>query len=288
MALALRQAGENTHEPFDMTHCSRVSAFPLERILHPLKSHRDSIIPSPDRLTIIICTRRRPGENFRGPAPSGASSIDRTGNETSGPGQAGECHCIDPCLSGNQDPTDPPPARAFDQFALPHLDAAYNLARWLVKDVALAEDVVQDSYLRAYCAFDRCRSRNVKPWILAIVRNGAYSRIRDRARRCNVVSLDSGGDADEEGCSLSIDIVSSEPSPEACIISKDESAMLMRALSDLPPMFREVLILRELEELSYAEIATVIGVPVGTVMSRLARARERLLAVLAARQYSPS
>jgi RNA polymerase sigma-70 factor (ECF subfamily) len=169
--------------------------------------------------------------------------------------------------------------RGFERLALPHMDAAHNLAYWLVRSRADAEDIVQDAYLRAFRAFKTCRG-DVKPWLLTIVRNVAYRRLSVRQRASNVISMEDVVTAREGG--LQDMIASEEPSAEARMIGVEERAMVLDALAELPPMFREVLILREIEELSYGEIAGVIGCPAGTVMSRLSRARAELKTCLEA------
>lgn len=166
---------------------------------------------------------------------------------------------------------------AFEQVALPHLEAAHNLAYWLVRSRPDAEDIVQDAFIRAFRAFASFRGGDVKPWLLTIVRNVAYRWLAVRKRGSNVVSIEDafaprdGGDVAGEAW-----IAADEPSPEAMLIGAQERARVLTALAGLPPAFREVLVLREIEELSYNEIADVLGTPVGTVMSRLARARAEL------------
>ena len=157
--------------------------------------------------------------------------------------------------------------RRFEQQVLPHIDAAFNLARWLTRNDHDAEDVVQDAVLRAYRHFESLRGE-ARPWLLAIVRNACFSWIQ-RNRPAEVTTgLD--GEAAE---------VASAPAdgPEALLARELDRRMLNEAIAALPFQFREVLILRELEDLSYREIARIADVPIGTVMSRLARAR-RLLA----------
>ena len=162
----------------------------------------------------------------------------------------------------------------FEQVMLPHLDAAYNLARWLVRDPAIAEDVVQDAYERACRYFAAFRGGSGRAWLLQIVRNAAYSTLRSR-RRGMEVSLSSGTPAaDEDG--VDMDIPESSPGPEATLVQRQDLAALDDALNALPVAWRECLILREVEALSYKEIARVSDVPIGTVMSRLARARQAL------------
>ena len=166
--------------------------------------------------------------------------------------------------------------RSFEQQALPHMPAAHNLAYWLVRSRPDAEDIVQEAYLRAYRGFDGLKGEDIKPWLLTIVRNTAYRWLSQRQRPGNVISLDEAfaGRSGEERAEMQI--ASDEPSAEAMLIRADEHALVVRALAQVAPMFREVLVLREIEELSYREIADVIGAPVGTVMSRLSRARAEL------------
>lgn len=149
-----------------------------------------------------------------------------------------------------------------------HLDAANNLARWLTRDAAAADDVVQDAMLRAYRAFDGFRGEDAKPWLLAIVRN-CYRTALDQNRRRAQVPLP---DADNKGP----EIVADAPDPEKSAISSNLSRKLDELIATLPVEFRETLILREMEDLSYREIAEVTAAPIGTVMSRLARARALL------------
>jgi RNA polymerase sigma-70 factor, ECF subfamily len=165
--------------------------------------------------------------------------------------------------------------RDFDTEALPHIDAAYNLAFWLVRNEADAEDVVQDAYLRAFKAYGQFNGEDIRPWLLTIVRNVAYRRLSVRKRNANVVSIEDaltsrGND------SLAFEPESGEPSAEETLISEGDRALIHRALAELAPAFREVIVLREFEGLSYQDIAGVTGVPCGTVMSRLSRARAQL------------
>ncbi len=169
-----------------------------------------------------------------------------------------------------------PSLRSFESEALAHMDAAYNLAFWLVRDKADAEDVVQDAYLRAFRAFDSLTGDDIKPWLLTIVRNVAYRWLSIRKRRTNVVSIDAVLPGDDGEGAYRPELVSEEPSAEALLIGRADQALVRKALGELPPAFRETIILRELEGLTYQEIARVTDVPVGTVMSRLARARDQL------------
>jgi RNA polymerase sigma factor (sigma-70 family) len=164
----------------------------------------------------------------------------------------------------------------FERLALAHMDAAYNLAYWLVRDRDDAEDVVQDAYVRAFRAYDSVTGEDIKPWLLTIVRNVAYRWLSVRKRDANVISLDgawSGRDGDDPA---ELQIASEEPSAEDVLVGRAEQALVRAALAELPPAFREVIVLRELEGLTYQEIASVTAVPIGTVMSRLARARDQL------------
>ena len=162
----------------------------------------------------------------------------------------------------------------FEQVMLPHLDAAYNLARRLVRDPSIAEDVVQDAYERACKYFAAFRGGSGRAWLLQIVRNAAYSTLKAQRRRMEV-SLSSGMlAADEAG--VDMDIPDSSPGPEATLAQRQDLAALDDALNALPVALRECLILREVEELSYKEMARTMEVPIGTVMSRLSRARQAL------------
>jgi len=164
----------------------------------------------------------------------------------------------------------------FERLALAHMDAAYNLAYWLVRNRDDAEDVVQDAYVRAFRAYDTVAGDDIKPWLLTIVRNVAYHWLSVRKRTANVISIDEALAGHGEDSVARAEPASEEPSPEAVLVSRDDQAMLRAALAELPPAFREVIVLRELEELSYQEIAKIMDIPVGTVMSRLARGRDQL------------
>jgi RNA polymerase sigma-70 factor (ECF subfamily) len=161
--------------------------------------------------------------------------------------------------------------RRFELLALPHLDAAYNLARWLAGNPMDAEDVVQDAYLRAYRYFDAFQGGNFRVWLLTIVRNAFVTWVREnRSGRMVFVPdtpLAETADTDETAWG------SKPRDPEALLMNSIDSQTLNRLMEKLPPRYREVLLLREVEDLAYKEIADVIGVPMGTVMSRLSRAR---------------
>ena len=168
----------------------------------------------------------------------------------------------------------------FELLGLPHMDAAYNLAFCLLRARADAEDAVQDAFLRAYRAFHQFEGEDIKPWLLTIVRNVCYRRLQERQRGYNVISLDEATGPRSGGAAFDADIVSNECSPEQASINASDHTMLTHAMAELPPVFREVIVLREIEELSYREIADIIGAPVGTVMSRLSRARAELRILL--------
>jgi RNA polymerase sigma-70 factor (ECF subfamily) len=166
-------------------------------------------------------------------------------------------------------------ASRFERLALPQLEAAYNLAFWLTRSRPDADDIVQDAYVRALRAFDGFRGDDIKPWLLAIVRNVAYRWLANRQRARNIVSLEetlAGTTAESPMDQLASD----EPSAEQMMMGAVERDYVLRALAELPPAFREVIVLREIEGLAYREIAEVTGTPVGTVMSRLARGRSEL------------
>lgn len=147
---------------------------------------------------------------------------------------------------------------------LPHLDAAYNLARWLTRDGADADDVVQEAYLRAFKFFDGFNGGDSRAWVLKIVRNTCYSWLqKNRAREIAT-------EFDEEQHTVE------GRDSEAVLIGNIDTKVLNRLLDELPVEFREIFILRELEGMSYKEIAGIADLPMGTVMSRLARARRRL------------
>jgi RNA polymerase sigma-70 factor (ECF subfamily) len=157
-------------------------------------------------------------------------------------------------------------AGRFEQTVMPHLDAAYNLARWLVRNTHDAEDVVQEACLRAYKFFGGFQGGDARPWLLKIVRNTSYSFLEKNRPAANGEEFDERVHGQE----------AAPPNVEATMVRNVESRMLREALEELPVGFREVLVLRELEGLSYKEIAELVGIPIGTVMSSLARGRERL------------
>ena len=170
--------------------------------------------------------------------------------------------------------TEPNKPARFERAVLPHLDAAYNLARWLTRDEHDAEDVVQEAYLRAYRFFDGFRGGDGRAWLLAVVRNTCYTWLKRNRPPAPTASFDEALHAADETFN-----------PEALFLQGAAREMLHEALGELAPEFREVVVLRELEGLSYKEIAAVTEAPLGTVMSRLARGRGMLRDRLARRLH---
>jgi RNA polymerase sigma factor (sigma-70 family) len=168
---------------------------------------------------------------------------------------------------------------SFEAVVLPHLDAAHNLARWLVRDAAAAEDVLQEAMVRALTYYPSFRGINPRGWLLQIVRNAAYNSMKLN-RGIELVRIAGAGDDDGDAV---IDLPSSDDDPETSLIKSRDQSCVRQLIATLPVELRETLVLRELEELSYKEIAEVTQIPIGTVMSRLWRAR-RLL-VQAAGEY---
>jgi RNA polymerase sigma-70 factor (ECF subfamily) len=158
----------------------------------------------------------------------------------------------------------------FEAQVLPHLEAAYRFARWLAHSRTDAEDIVQDAVLRAFRGFEGLRSGDARAWLLSIVRNCHANAYQQHKRRA-AVPLPEEGDAQSAHV-----MVASEPDPESLTMQRDDERTFERLLGELSQEHREVLALRELEEMSYREIAEVTSLPVGTVMSRLARARTAL------------
>ena len=168
---------------------------------------------------------------------------------------------------------DVPTAQNFKAVVLPHLDDAYTLARYLTRNAQDADDVVQDAYLRAFKFFAGFKGDNPRAWLLAIVRNCFYSWLKAKPRG----QADSLSDIDlddlDSGAVTSDLWTSAADDPETTLARIDDAAMVRSLVESLPAPFREILVLREMDDLSYREIAEIAGVPVGTVMSRLARAR---------------
>ena len=169
--------------------------------------------------------------------------------------------------------------RRFAEVVLPHLDAALSLARWLTGNLADGEDVVQEAAIRALAAIGTFRDGSPRAWVLTIVRNTAFSWLRKNRPKALVVTDD---DSIFEAADLAG--IGGPQSPEAALIAKADGELLQSAIAALPLTFREVLVLREIDGLSYREIAEVVSLPIGTVMSRLSRARKLLIAAIGATQ----
>jgi RNA polymerase sigma factor (sigma-70 family) len=162
----------------------------------------------------------------------------------------------------------------FEALALPHLDAAYNLARWLLRDEVAAQDAVQESYLRAFRFFDRFRGEEMRPWLLAIVRNTCWTYL-------STLSINPSVELEEEALSeLHEDAYSPSMNPEQLLLAKWNRQQIYGAIEALPASYKEIWVLRELEELTYEDIARIVSIPIGTVMSRLSRARALLRGAL--------
>jgi RNA polymerase sigma-70 factor (ECF subfamily) len=168
-----------------------------------------------------------------------------------------------------------PAAGNFEQVVLPHLDSAYNVARWLMRDATLAEDAVQDAVLRALTYFNSYKGGNPRAWFLRIVRNVVYGVLAAQ-RRGGMTSLDDAGRT-TDGEPRAMDIADPADDPEVTLSRAEGFARLDQALAALPAELRECLVLHELEEFSYKDVAHITGVPIGTVMSRLWRARQVLM-----------
>jgi RNA polymerase sigma-70 factor, ECF subfamily len=169
-------------------------------------------------------------------------------------------------------------ARRFEQVIMPHLDAAYNLARWLTRSDSDAQDVVQEACLRAFKYFEGFEGENPSAWLLAIVRNACFTWLK----RNHPAEEVAGSDAiTDEATATAAEIAGTGSrtlagNPETLLIDSRDRTRVNELVQRLPAEYREVIVLREIEDLSYREIADVIGIPIGTVMSRLARARKML------------
>ena len=167
----------------------------------------------------------------------------------------------------------------FEVVVLPHLDAAHNLARWLMRDAEAAEDLLQDAIVRALTYFPTFKGINPRGWLLQIVRNAAYGSMKvNRGMQMVPIAM-----SEEDYSGATADIPSGDDDPEASLIKARDHCYVRQLIAALPIELRETLVLRELEELSYKEIAEVTRTPIGTVMSRLWRAR-RLVTQMAAQK----
>jgi RNA polymerase sigma-70 factor, ECF subfamily len=174
----------------------------------------------------------------------------------------------------------------FEKSVLPHLDAAYNLARWLTRNDHDAEDVVQEAFMRAFRFFEGLHGTDARPWLLKIVRNSSYTWL-EKNRPGEVVPLDDAAliasDVETAG-----HVFPAETNPEVILLQSANRKLVNQALEELPVGYREVVVMREIEDLSYKEIAEVAGIPIGTVMSRLARGRELLRRLIEVRMRKAS
>ena len=169
----------------------------------------------------------------------------------------------------------------FEALALPHLDAAYNLARWLTRNEQDAEDLVQTAYLRAFRFVDGFRGGDARAWLMTIVRHTYYTALRDSRSERADVCFDEDVHSDCDGHAAGSNPAHGMGDDPACILERRDSGKCVNeALASLPRAFREVLVMKEMEDLSYRQIAQIADIPIGTVMSRLARARKLLAACL--------
>jgi RNA polymerase sigma-70 factor (ECF subfamily) len=171
---------------------------------------------------------------------------------------------------------DPIIAKRFEALVLPHMNSAFNVARWLTHNDQDAQDVVQEAYLRAFRYFGGFRGEDARAWLLSIVRNTFYTWLQQNREHAAETT-----EFEEDVHSLEADGAGHDDSPEAPRIRSQSRKRVHNALSSLRLEYREVVVLRELEELSYKEIAVIVGIPMGTVMSRLGRGRQQLAALLA-------
>lgn len=168
----------------------------------------------------------------------------------------------------------------FERLVLPHLDASFSLARWLLRDAAQAEEAVQEAFLKAFRYFHTFRGGDARPWILGVVRNACYG-LMESQRRSASVPFDE--DVHGDDTALPATVLRLPVDPEAALIARADRDAVHGCLRDLPAQYREVVVLRELHGCSYREIAHIADIPLGTVMSRLARGRKLLQRALAAR-----
>ena len=165
----------------------------------------------------------------------------------------------------------------FRAMVLPHLDSAFNLARWLTRNPQEAEDIVQEAYLRAFKFFDSFHGEDGRAWLLGIVRNTFYTWYQQHKEQARNTHFEE----ELHGAHLEDAADAHEHDPEAQLIQKDNRRELQQALEALSVELREVIVMRELEDLSYKQIAGIVGIPIGTVMSRLGRGRKQLAGILA-------
>jgi RNA polymerase sigma-70 factor (ECF subfamily) len=179
-------------------------------------------------------------------------------------------------MAGNGSDPHQDKARRFRDAALPCLDDVYTLARYLLRDTADAEDAVQECYLRALRHFDTFRGPAIKPWLFAILRNVCRGEFARKSSGLNYIDQYVGGETDKDEDAVRPLWQEPQVSPETETLPQRDAQTIRRLVAELPEQFREAIVLREINDLPYRDIADVIGVPVGTVMSRLARARSML------------
>ena len=179
-------------------------------------------------------------------------------------------------MAGNGSDPHQDKARRFRDAALPLLNDVYTLARYLLRDTADAEDAVQECYLRALRHFDTFRGPAIKPWLFAILRNVCRGEFARKSSGLNYIDQYVGGETDKDEDAVRPLWQEPQVSPETETLHQRDTQTIRRLVAELPDQFREAIVLREINDLSYREIADVVGVPVGTVMSRLARARSML------------
>ncbi|SDY43975.1 RNA polymerase sigma-70 factor, ECF subfamily [Collimonas sp. OK242] len=167
----------------------------------------------------------------------------------------------------------------FQASVLPHLNSAFNLACWLTRSRQDAEDVVQEAYLRAFKFFDSFHGDDSRAWLLTIVRNTFYTWYQEQQKQRQQTVFDEDVHICQTGDGSGM--AYADNNPETLLMQKDSERQLQQALQALPLEFREVMVMRELEELSYKQIAAIVGIPIGTVMSRLGRGRKLLATILA-------
>ena len=189
----------------------------------------------------------------------------------------------DDMMAGNGGDAHQDKARRFREAALPHLDDVYTLARYLLRDGADADDAVQECYLRALRHFDTFRGPEIKPWLFAILRNICRGEFARRSR--STLAINGTTDDAEDAAPLWQE---EQASPETETLRQRDADTIRHLISELPEPFREAIVLREINDLSYSEIADVVGVPIGTVMSRLARARSMLRKAWIAEEGMPT
>jgi RNA polymerase sigma-70 factor, ECF subfamily len=194
----------------------------------------------------------------------------------------------DDMIAGNGGDAYQDKARRFRDAALPLLNDVYTLARYLLRDTADAEDAVQECYLRALRHFDTFRGPAIKPWLFAILRNVCRGEFARRSGALHSIDHSVDGETNEDEDAVSPLWQEPQVSPETEVLHQRDAETIRRLVAELPDPFREAIVLREINDLSYSEIADVVGVPIGTVMSRLARARSMLRKAWIAEERLPT